>query len=203
LTISRGPCRALGLACSPEPPLHHHAVVPYGFHRPVRWLTRKHLSRPPPSKTRIRLAVLHGAHSRVIRLVPPNEGCRLPPRIGAPPVASWPALNVDDLPPLLHGHYPASTLLRSSPPLTGALVLSASRVRRLCLFPWHRRAGSQVPYKSPNESHASYTPDTAWPVGRFPPRSSWNKGTAPVLMPVTSFRCVTRGLLALVSLIHT
>jgi len=61
LTISRGPCRALGLACSPEPPLHHHAVVPYGFHRPVRWLTRKHLSRLPPSETGIRLAVLHGA----------------------------------------------------------------------------------------------------------------------------------------------
>src|SRR5664279_3545416 len=35
--------------------------------------------------------------------------------------------------------------------------------------PWHRRPSFQVPYESPNESHASYTPDTAWPVGRFPP----------------------------------
>src|SRR3974377_1409386 len=29
---------------------------------------------------------------------------------------------------LLHGHYPASTLLQGSPPLTGASVLSASRL---------------------------------------------------------------------------
>jgi methyltransferase (TIGR00027 family) len=31
---------------------------------------------------------------------------------------------------------------------------------RLCLFPWHRRPGSQVPYESLDESHASCTPDT-------------------------------------------
>src|SRR6266481_7824560 len=29
----------------------------------------------------------------------------------------------DDLPPSLHGHYPASSLLRGSPPLSGASVL--------------------------------------------------------------------------------
>jgi len=94
--------------------------------------------------------------------VPPNEGCRLRSRIGAPPVASWLTPNVGDLPPSLHGHYPASSLLRSSPPLPAASVLSASQFRCLYLFPWHRRTGSQVPYESPNESHASYTPDTAW-----------------------------------------
>jgi hypothetical protein len=37
--------------------------------------------------------------------VPPHEGCRLPSRIGAPPVASWLAPNVGDLPPSLHEHY--------------------------------------------------------------------------------------------------
>ena len=57
LTISRGPCGALGLACSPEPPLHRHALVPIGFHLRVRRLTRKHLSRLPLSATGIRLAV--------------------------------------------------------------------------------------------------------------------------------------------------
>jgi hypothetical protein len=67
---------------------------------------------------------------------------------------------------------PASSLVRGSPPLSGASVLSASRVHRLCFLPWHRRPGSQVPFESPNESHASYTPDTAWPVGRSPPYSS-------------------------------
>ena len=119
------------------------------------------------------------------------------------PVASWPAPNVGDLLPLLHGHYPASWLLRSSPPLSAASVLLASQVRCLYLFPWHRRIGSQVPYESPNESHASYTPDTVWPVGRFPPHSSWSSGATPVLMPSKAFRCVTRGSLALISLIHT
>jgi hypothetical protein len=37
--------------------------------------------------------------------VPPREGCRLPSRIGARPVASWLAPNVGDLPPSLHEHY--------------------------------------------------------------------------------------------------
>src|SRR5207302_2520667 len=36
---------------------------------------------------------------------PSHEGCRLPSRIGAPPVASWLAPNGDDLPPSLHEHY--------------------------------------------------------------------------------------------------
>src|SRR5207248_11318277 len=74
---------------------------------------------------------------------------------------------------------------------------------RLCLFPWHRRTGSQVPYESPNESHASYTPDTAWPISRFPPHSSWSSSATPVLMPPKAFRCVIGGSLALISLIHT
>src|SRR5258708_2654463 len=40
-------------------------------------------------------------------------------------------LNGDDLPPVLHGHWPASSLLRGSPPLSGASVLSASRLEPL------------------------------------------------------------------------
>ena len=36
LAISRGPCGALGLACSPEPPLHRHALVPIGFRHKVK-----------------------------------------------------------------------------------------------------------------------------------------------------------------------
>jgi len=64
-----------------------------------------------------------------------NEGCRLSPKIGAHPVVSWLTPDVGDLPPLLHGNYPASSLLRSSPPLAGASVLSASRFRPLAPFP--------------------------------------------------------------------
>src|SRR5215475_15038072 len=41
----------------------------------------------------------------------------------------------DGLLPSLHGHYPASSLLRSSPPLTGASVLLASRLAPLVPFP--------------------------------------------------------------------
>src|SRR6516162_9202870 len=65
----------------------------------------------------------------------------------------------------------------SIPPegLLRALLLQAFysvRSELQLIFPWHRRTDAQVPYKSPNESHASYTPGTAWPVGRFPPHSS-------------------------------
>jgi len=85
-------------------------------------------------------------------------------------------------PPLLHRHYPASPLLRSGPSLAGASVLSASRGHRLSLFPSHRPQGSQVPYASPEESHAPYTPDTAGPRGRLASCSSRDSATTPVLM---------------------
>jgi hypothetical protein len=41
--------------------------------------------------------------------------------------------------------------------------------RRLHLFPWHRRSGSHVPYKSPVEVRAAYMPDAAWAVSGHPP----------------------------------
>jgi hypothetical protein len=41
---------------------------------------------------------------------------------------------------------------------------------------------SQVPYESPDEIHASYTPDIAWPVSRSLPCCSRNKRDIPVLM---------------------
>ena len=66
-----------------------------------------------------------------------------------------PTNTVSDPPPSLHGHYPASSLLWGGARLTGPSVLSASRVNRLSLFPWHGQPGSQVPYESPDESHAS------------------------------------------------
>src|ERR1700676_1438811 len=40
---------------------------------------------------------------------------------------------------------------------------------RLRLFPWHRRSGSHVPYKSLVELRAAYMPDAAWAVsGHLP-----------------------------------
>src|SRR5215467_13195422 len=44
-------------------------------------------------------------------------------------------LSGDDLPPSLHEHYPASSLLRGSASLSGASVLSASRLEPLAPFP--------------------------------------------------------------------
>src|SRR5438128_1333810 len=73
LTISRGSCRALGLACSPEPPLYRHALVPSGFRHQVRRLTRKHLSRLPLSETGIQLAVLHGARFPASGFLPTHQ----------------------------------------------------------------------------------------------------------------------------------
>ena len=55
-----------------------------------------------------------------------------------------------DLLPSLLGRYPVSTLIRSSPPLGGASVLSDSWFVHLCLFPFHRQPGSQVPHESPD-----------------------------------------------------
>ena len=40
---------------------------------------------------------------------------------------------------------------------------------RLRLFPWHRRPGSHVPYKSQIEFRAAYMPDAAWAVSVHPP----------------------------------
>ena len=112
------------------------------------------------------------------------EGWRLPPRPAGSSCCQLTQIdfNAGDLPPSLHGNYPASPLLRSSPPLADPSVLSASRFFRLCLFPCHRQPGSQVPYESPDESHASYTPDIAWPVSRSLPCCSRNKRDIPVLM---------------------
>jgi hypothetical protein len=93
--------------------------------------------------------------SHVIRLVPPVEGYRLPLRTWGSSCCQLTRSQLGDRLPSLHGHYPASSLLRSRPPLSGASVLSASRGCRLRLFPWHRRSGSHVPDESPHESHAS------------------------------------------------
>src|SRR5260370_21123721 len=40
---------------------------------------------------------------------------------------------------------------------------------RLCFFPWHRRPGSHVPYKSQIELRAAYMPDSACEVSGHPP----------------------------------
>ena len=57
------------------------------------------------------------------------EGCRLPPTPAGPSCCQLTLIDphADRLLTSLHGNYPASPLLRSSPPLVCASVLSASR----------------------------------------------------------------------------
>ena len=130
---------------------------------------------------------------------------RLPPSVKTWSSSGFPLTppDVGDLPPSLHGHYPASPLLRSSAPLIGASVLSASWVFHLGLFPLHHRPGSQVPYESQHTSHASYTPDPAWPVSRCPPCCSRDTVKTPVLVSSLTFRRLPRGSFALISRMHT
>ena len=51
--------------------------------------------------------------------------------------------------------------------------------RRLRLFPWHRRPGSHVPYKSLVELRATYTPDAARAAFRTAPELLPEEGSAP------------------------
>jgi len=105
--------------------------------------------------------------------------------------------------PSLHGHYPASRLLRSSPPLACASVLSASRFFRLCLFPFHRKARFSSSVQKPGlDSRHLYTGHRM--VSKqvssmlFPDQSA-----ALVSMSCLNFRRVINGSLTLVSPIHT
>ena len=59
--------------------------------------------------------------------------------------------------------------------------------RRLRLFPWHRRPGSHVPYKSQIEFRAAYMPDAAWAVSVHPPSLSRKMGQPPVLTSSNRF----------------
>src|SRR5205807_3229803 len=67
-------------------------------------------------------------------------------------------IRTGDLLPLLLGNYSGSTLLWSSPPLACALVLSASRGFRLCLFPYPSQTKFSSSVRKPRlESRPLYT----------------------------------------------
>ena len=80
-----------------------------------------------------------------------HESCRPPSK---PPGSSCRQLthygsDVDDLPPSLHGHYSASLLLRGSPPLSVASVLSPSWFRPLVASPLASTPGFPRSVQSP------------------------------------------------------
>src|SRR5260370_42208830 len=97
--------------------------------------------------------------------------------------------NGNALPPSLHGHYPASSLLRGSSPLSGASVLSASRLEPLAPFPLASPArfsrSVQVDHRhcrpAANETvlglrRAVGTEVVHW-LGAISPRTSWTRGS--------------------------
>src|SRR6202022_2077921 len=116
-----------------------------------------------------------------IRLVPPHEGCRLPLNIGFLPLPVDPISTAMTHPLRSTGITPASTLLRGSPPLPAHQYFRPRGWSRLWLFPWHRRPGSHVPYKSQIELRAASMPDAAWAVSVHPPSLSRKMGQPPVL----------------------
>ena len=63
---------------------------------------------------------------------------------------------------------------------------------RLCFFPWHRRPGSHVPYKSQIELRAVYMPDAARAVSVHPPSLSRKMGQPPVLTSSKSLSTLHR-----------
>jgi len=86
---------------------------------------------------------------------------------------------------------------------TGSIPRRGTRPRgfnRLWLLPWHRNAGSHVPYKSLVELRAAYTPDAARAVSRHPPSFSRRKGHPRFRHRLIRFRRFCSGSLALASL---
>src|SRR6202158_3486097 len=71
---------------------------------------------------------------------------------------------------------------------------------RLHLFPWHRRPGSHVPYKSLIELRAAYMPDAAWAVSGIPQADPGGRVSPRFWHRLIRFRHVISGLLALASL---
>jgi hypothetical protein len=130
-------------------------------------------------------------YSRIIRLVPSREGCRLPLNEGFFPAnrlaqsssrrTGWPKSAAMTRPLRSTAITAASLLLRGSPPLSSASVFRPRGWGSLRLFPWHRRQGSHIPYPSLIELLAAYTPDAARAVSGHLPSLSRRKGHPAVL----------------------
>src|SRR5215468_4571129 len=71
---------------------------------------------------------------------------------------------------------------------------------RLCLFPWHRRPGSHVPYESLVELRAAYMPDAARAVSGIPRTDPGGRVTLRFWHRLNRFRHFCGGSLALASL---
>jgi len=113
-------------------------------------------------------------------------------------------LKLEQLCPFAPRSLPASSLLRTVPPLFLASVLS-----RLCFptvlafLPLHPKTGSHVLLKSPDRVHATSMPDAAWPVCTLPPRFSRRHVQTSVLTSFVKFRHLLGDLLTFISSVYT
>ena len=125
---------------------------------------------------------------------------RLPTSIDyrVPPVAGWPDPNGDGCSLCSTSITLASSLLRSSPPLTGALVLSALRLAPLVPFPLASPCSSNIPYKSLSSFAPPAPRMPLWPLSlsKLSPRMVTPRFSHHLI----SFRRFRSGSLALASL---
>jgi|SRR5262245_45791132 len=107
----------------------------------------------------------YAGDSRLIRLVPSHEGCRLPLTKGSSRQADWPKSTAMTYPLRSTTITAASSLVRGSPPLSGASVLSASRVGAACAFSLGI-AGQVLPFHT--GAWSSFAPPTRrMPLRRY------------------------------------
>jgi len=96
-----------------------------------------------------------------------------------------------------------SSLLLAAPPLCPASVLSSLWALHLDFSLSIGTTGSHVPHKSLVQVRATFMPDAAQTVNRFPLDLSWSPVSPPVLTSSFSFRHLISSSLALASLILT
>src|SRR3954447_579540 len=167
-------------------------------------MTQKHLFQLLPLAAGIQLAVLHGAHSRFIRLFSPRTDHAARCEITIVPPNNWLtiAIPLDEAAPSLQPHYRAflTTTSDSAPVLrlgTQGLAGAACLTGSLHIG----ATGSHVPYGSQDHGHAPSMPD-AGIIGH--PQPCPRRGTRSWFRRRQKmFRHVIRGSLTLVSVILT
>ena len=168
-------------------------LSPLGFRHKVRRLTQKHLSRLLLPAAGIRPAVLHGAHSRFIRLFSPRTDPAARCEITIVPPNNWLtiAIPLDEAAPSLQPHYRAflTTTSDSAPVLrlgTQGLAGAACLTGSLHIG----ATGSHVPHGSQDHGHAPFMPDAGWAIIGHPPTLSQERD--PLLVSTSPGNLSTR-----------
>src|SRR4051794_26238155 len=150
-------------------------------------MTQKHLFQLLLPQAGIQLAVLHGAHSRFIRLFSPQTAARCEITSVPPDTRLTVALPLDD--PSVQPHYRAflTTTSDSAPVLRlGTLAGAACLTGSLHIG----ATGSHVPHGSPDHGHAPFMPDAGWAIIGHPPTLSQERD--PLLVSTSPENVSTR-----------